>query len=373
MVDIHGEVSPGFEPVRDVFAGNFVDGLELGASLGVYVEGRPVVDLWGGIADETSGRPWTEDTVAVTFSSTKGMTAACANMCIDRGLLDVDAPVTTYWPEFGQAGKDAIPVRWLLTHEAGVVAVDEPIGTDDIAAWDPVIAKLERQAPAFEPGSATGYHASTYGWLVGEIVRRVSGRSVGRFFADEVAAPLGLDAYIGTPQAELGRLARLQQAWSEDAKPAPNATPTLMARVFANPGVIDPDDVRNVTAERPAGGGVTNGRNLARMYAALIGEVDSIQLLSRQQLDRARTCLVAGIDVVLGRPVARGLGFMVHHDEAPISGPGSFGHAGAGGSFGMAHPERRLAIGYVMNRMGTDPDPRFDRLLAATLACVDRA
>jgi CubicO group peptidase (beta-lactamase class C family) len=369
--DVYGDVEEGFGPVCDAFANNFADGLELGASLCVFVGGRAVVDLWGGVADGMTGRPWVEDTLAVTFSATKGMTAACANLCIDRGLVQVDAPVTTYWPEFGQAGKSDIPVRWLLTHEAGVVAVDELISMDDIAAWDPVIDKLERQAPAFEPGSATGYHASTYGWLVGEVVRRVSGRSLGAFFAEEVVSPLGLDAYIGTPVAELGRLARLEQSWSADTKPAADATPTLMTRVFANPGVIDPDDVRNVTAERPAGGGVTNGRSLARMYAGLIGEVDGVRLLSRAQLDRARECLVAGTDAVLGVPVARGLGFMVHSEASPICGPGSFGHAGAGGSFGMAHPERGLAVGYVMNRMAAADDTRFTRLLDTTVACLN--
>jgi CubicO group peptidase (beta-lactamase class C family) len=371
MVEVHGNADSGFGRVLDAFAGNFDDGLELGASYCVYVGGRAVVDLWAGVADAATGKPWTDDTIAVTFSATKGMTATCANLCIDRGLLDADAPVTTYWPEFAQAGKECIPVRWLLTHEAGVVAVDEPISIDDIAAWDPVIGKLERQAPAFEPGSATGYHASTYGWLVGEVVRRASGRSLGTYFAQEVVTPLGLDAYIGLPGSELGRLAVFEQSWGAELKPDADAPPTLIARVFANPGVIDPDDIRNVTAERPAGGGVTNGAALARMYAGLIGEVDGVRILSPGQLDRARECLVAGTDAVLGAQVARGLGFQVHHPDAPLCGPGSFGHAGAGGSMGLAHPERELAVGYVMNRMGSVPDPRFTRLLDATIACLD--
>jgi CubicO group peptidase (beta-lactamase class C family) len=374
MTEVHGMVADGYEPVRDAFVANFDEGLELGASVGVYADGEPVVDLWAGIADSTTGREWAEDTIAVPFSVTKGMTATCANICIDRGVLDVDAPVAKYWPEFAQAGKEDIPVRWLLTHQSGVVAVDEPISMDDMVAWDPVIGKIERQAPAFEPGSATGYHASTYGWLVGEVVRRASGRTIGTFFSEEVAGPLGLDAHIGLPESELGRVARLEQSWSSYAKPDPDAAPTLRSRVFANPGVIDPDDTRNVTAERPAGGGVINGRNLARMYAGLIGEVDGVRVLSREQLDRARTCLVKGEDVVLGRPVARGLGYSVHDDIYPISGPGSFGHSGAGGSFGMAHPERNLAVGYVMNRMvAEDADPRFRRLLDAAVACAERA
>jgi CubicO group peptidase (beta-lactamase class C family) len=370
MAHSKGSVQRGFEGVREAFEANFDAGIELGASLGVYVDGQEVVNLWGGLATAPT-TDWTADTVAVTFSSTKGMTAACANMCIDRGLLDIDAPVTSYWPEFGQAGKDTIPVRWLLTHQSGVVAVDEPISMEDIAAWDPVIHKIERQAPAFTPGTATGYHASTYGWLVGEVVRRVAGRSVGTFFAEEIAEPLGLDAWIGMPSTELTRLATIEQTWNEQTKPSTMAADTLAARVFANPGVIDPDDERNVTAERPAGGGVTNGRSLARMYASLIGEVDGTRLLSAQQLDTARRCSVSGTDAVLGTPVARGLGFMVHHASQTLCGPGSFGHMGAGGSFGLADPERGVAVGYVMNRMCMAEDSRFPRLLNAVLASLD--
>jgi CubicO group peptidase (beta-lactamase class C family) len=370
MAKVGGDATTGFGGVRDAFEANFDDGLELGASLGVYVDGREVVNLWGGLA--APSREWTAETVAVTFSSTKGMTATCANMCIDRGLLDIDAPVALYWPEFGQAGKDLIPVRWLLTHQSGVVAIDEPISMEDIAAWDPVIHKIERQAPAFTPGTATGYHASTYGWLVGEIVRRAAGRSVGTFFAQDVAAPLGLDAWIGMPTSELPRLAKIEQAWSEQTKPPPEAAHSIATRVFSNPGVIDPDDERNVTAERPAGGGVTNGRSLARMYAALLGEVDGIRLVSADQLEQARRCSAAGTDVVLGTPVARGLGYMVHDAGQELVGQGSFGHMGAGGSFGVADPARGLAIGYVMNRMCMSEDPRLPRLIDAVLASVDR-
>jgi CubicO group peptidase (beta-lactamase class C family) len=370
MAEVHGEVETGFAEVCDAFTANFDDGLELGASLGVYVDGREVVHLWGGTARPSTD--WTADTVAVTFSATKGMTAACANMCIDRGLIDTDAPVASYWPEFGQAGKDMIPVRWLLTHQSGVVAVDEPISMEDIAAWDPVVHKLERQTPAFTPGTATGYHASTYGWLVGEVVRRAAGLSIGTFFAQEIAAPLELDAWIGMPSSELSRLATIEQTWSEQTRPSLEAPDTLAGRVFANPGVIDPDDERNVTAERPAGGGVTNGRSLARMYAALVGEVDGVQLISAEQLENARRCYAEGPDVILGTSVARGLGFMVHCAGQTLCGQGSFGHMGAGGSFGLADPERGLAVGYVMNRMCMTEDRRFPRLIDAVLASVDR-
>lgn len=208
MASIDGEVEAGFEAVRKAFELNFERHDELGASFCAYVDGHPVVDLWD---------------------------------------------------------KEAIPVRWRLSHQAGVVAVDEPISLEDIIAWDPVIEKIERQAPCWTPGQGVGYHASTYGWLVGELVRRVTGRTIGTFLAEEIAAPLGMQAWLGLPDEQLANLARLKQSWSAESKPDPTDAPaTLMARVFANPGVIDPDDLRNLKAERPAGGCVTNGRGLAR-------------------------------------------------------------------------------------------------------------
>src|SRR2546421_8264109 len=194
---IEGQVDAKFKGVRDAFAANFADHGEVGAGVALYVDGRKVVDLWGGVADGETGRPYAEDTLQLVFSTTKGATAICANLLAQRGELDVDAPVATYWPEFATAGKESIPVRWLLCHKAGLPAVDGTMSTEDALAWDPVIRALERQQPLWEPGTAHGYHATTYGWLVGEVVRRISGKSLGRFFADEVAAPLRLDFRIG--------------------------------------------------------------------------------------------------------------------------------------------------------------------------------
>ncbi len=209
MTEIDGWVAPGFEPVRDTFRANFERHGEVGAAVAFYVEGRPVVDLWGGLADPAKDRPWTEDTLQLVFSTTKGATAACANLLAQRGQLDIDAPVATYWPEFAQAGKASIPVRWILCHKAGLPWVDATMTLEEALSWEPVVRALEVQEPAWEPGTAHGYHATTYGWLVGEVVRRIDGRSLGRFWADEIAGPLGLEWWIGLPEELHHRVAPL--------------------------------------------------------------------------------------------------------------------------------------------------------------------
>ncbi|PZF91889.1 serine hydrolase domain-containing protein, partial [Micromonospora endophytica] len=208
-MDVQGTVAPGFEGVREVFARNFATHGEVGAAVCVYRHGRPVVDLWAGVADPDTGRPWREDTLQVVYSTTKSATAACAHLLSQRGELDLDAPVAAYWPEFAAAGKEGIPVRWLLSHQAGLPALDTPVSLADIRSWDPVVRALARQAPVWTPGTAHGYHGLTYGWLVGEVVRRVSGRSLGDYFAEEIAAPLGLDFWIGLPASELPRVSRI--------------------------------------------------------------------------------------------------------------------------------------------------------------------
>ena len=195
-----GFAASGWEAVAAAFADNFELHGELGAACCVYLDGRPVVDLWGGTADRRSGRPWDEDTVAVVFSTTKGATAICAHMLAERGELDLDAPVARYWPEFAAEGKGDLRVRWLLSHQAGLPVVDTPLSLEDACAWEPVIRALERQRPVWQPGTQQSYHAVTYGFLVGEVVRRATGRTLGRFFADEVATPLGLSAWIGLPR-----------------------------------------------------------------------------------------------------------------------------------------------------------------------------
>src|SRR5262245_9465984 len=208
-VQIGGTVAPGFEGVRAAFARNFAEHGEVGAAFSLVHDGRMVVDLWGGVADAATGVPYTDDTLQLVFSTTKGATAICANLLAQRGELDVEAPVAEYWPEFGQAGKGEVPVRWLLGHRAGLPYVNGSIELAECLAWDPAVEALAAMEPLWEPGTAHGYHAVTYGWLVGEVVRRISGRSLGRFFADEVAGPLGLEFWIGLPAEQQPRVAPL--------------------------------------------------------------------------------------------------------------------------------------------------------------------
>src|SRR4051794_24678672 len=233
MAQVEGTVEPGFEGVRDAFAKNFEDNGEVGAAFALHVDGKKVVDLWGGTADVHTGRPYTSDSLQLVFSTTKGATAMCASLLAERGLLDVDAPVATYWPEFAANGKESIPVRMLLNHEAGLYTVDKAPAFADTLKWDPIIDALAAQAPLWEPGTAHGYHALTYGWLVGEVVRRIDGRSIGQFFQEEVAAPLGIEFWIGLPKEQHDRVAPLVAADVPD-DPAARA----FAEQFTGPDTI---------------------------------------------------------------------------------------------------------------------------------------
>ena len=385
---IDGHVEPGFEGVRDAFARNFTEHGDVGAGFALHVEGRKVVDLWGGIADAATNRPYDEDTLQLVFSTTKGATAVCANLLAQRGELDVDAPVAKYWPEFAQAGKEDLPVRWLLCHKAGLPTVDKRLAYEEVLEWDPVIRALEVQAPFWEPGTAHGYHALTYGYLVGEVVRRISGKSLGTFFADEVATPLGLEFWVGLPEEHEHRVAPLIGGLA----PGPDADPALKAMVeqfmgpdtllgralslngaMAEPGAFNRRDLH--AAEVPAANGVTNARSLSRMYAGAAGTlpgIDAAPLLTRAQMDNARETQTAGDDRCLMFQTTFGLGFFTASLFAPYGAAGSFGHSGAGGSVGFADPENQLGFGYVMNKMDQNlsGDPRTRGLVQAAYDAI---
>jgi CubicO group peptidase (beta-lactamase class C family) len=368
---IDGYTAAGFEKVRDQFEQNFEEGLEVGAAFSAYHRGEKVVDLWGGVADVVSSRPWAEDTIALVYSSTKGATAVCANKLAQEGALDIEAPVAEYWPEFAQAGKEAMPVRQLLTHQAGLAWVDEELTLDDVLAWDPLVEALARQAPLWEPGSAHGYHAVTYGHLVGEVVRRISGRSLGTYFREEVAEPLGLDFWIGLPEEQEPRVAMLvgNLGPTADLDEGTRALieqfmgpDTMLGKALTVNGAFgraESSDGGNVFNERrvhaaeiPAANGICDARSLARMYAACIGEVDGVRILTDAQMRDAATQRTSGPNtVLLGMDLQFGLGFFVPSTLMEIGGPNSFGHAGAGGSLGWADPDADLAFGYVMNKM----------------------
>jgi CubicO group peptidase (beta-lactamase class C family) len=391
MVDIEGLVEPGWEKVADAFRANFDEGKELGAAVAVYQGGRPMVDLWGGVADRTTGRSWDRDSLVIVFSSTKGMTAILANLLAQRGELDLDAPVASYWPEFAQQGKEAIPVRWLLTHQAGLLAVDAPLTLDEICAWDPLVAALAAQAPLWEPGQHHAYHALTYGHLVGEVLRRITGKSVGQLFQDEVVGPLGLSAWMGLPESEEPRVARI-----EPAPPVADEALRALLDSFLGPDSVFARSVLGIpvelvtedggyfgsrqvrAAEIPAGNMVTDARSLARAYAATVGEVDGTRLLEPDTVAAARTIQTA-TSAPWGLPpgleafgLVAGIGFQVATELAPLVGPTSFGHGGAGGSMGLGEVEHEIGFGYVMNQMLTEiPNrPRNQLIMDAVAACA---
>jgi CubicO group peptidase (beta-lactamase class C family) len=389
MAKIEGEVAAGFEPVRDAFDDNFEQHGDVGAAFCLYQHGQKLVDLWGGVANADTGKAWDRDTLQLVYSTTKGATAICALRLVERGDLDLDAPVADYWPEFKVEGKERIPVRWLLSHRSGLPIIDARLTPSEALAWQPAVTALAAQRPVWEPGTAHGYHALTYGWLVGEVVRRVDGRSLGQFFADEVAAPLGIDFWIGLPADQEHRVSRLSQ-------PAPVSIPEgvdldslpkelrQMAEVFLDPTstsmraltITDPPIDWNAPAthraEVPAGNGICTARGLARMYAGAIGEVDGARLLGAETVAAATQTQSEGPDRILLIPTRFGLGFMLNSDFSPLLGPTSFGHAGAGGSLGFADPESGVAFGYVMNQMQQNlaGDARTLGLLAAVRRCL---
>lgn len=373
MSSVHGTVARGWEAVREAFAANFSSGDDSGAACAVYRGGVPVVDVWAGFADVAEGRWWDEDTIALTFSATKGLTAACVLLLVERGQLDLDVPVAAFWPEFGARGKAHIPLRWVLCHKAGLAAVDGDLTLAEVLAWDPVVAAIAAQAPNWEPGSAHGYHARSYGWILGEVVRRVTGRSLGAFFADEIARPLGLDFWIGLPPSEMRRCARILPPTNLPAIADLFGADSLMARVLNGPsGLFAYDEMWNrrdvLAAEMPSSNGVGNARALARFYAVLVGEVDGMRLLRPETVTAARTIEADGPDRVLMLPSRYGLGFTLQPMLAPGAGADCFGHPGAGGALGFADPTGHLGFGYVTTRMRFDMtgDPRSRRLVDAT-------
>jgi len=387
MAESQGFTAPGFEGVRDAFENNFAQGLEVGAAFSAYHRGEKVVDLWGGIADSTTGRPWTEDTIEVVFSTTKGVTAICAHKLAQEGKLDFDAPVAKYWPEFAQNGKADIPLSYLLSHQAGLAWVDGTMTAEEVFEWDPVIRALEAQAPLWQPGTAHGYHATTYGWLVGEVIKRVSGMSVGTYFRKEIADPLHLDFWIGLPESEEPRVARLsgnlvptesdpemrkliEQFMGPDTE--------LGKALFAPGGALGhDDDIFNSralhAAEIPAAGGIGDARSIAKLYAACVGEVDGIRVLTADEVKLATVQQTSGPNrVLMGFDLQFGLGFIVPSSLITLGGPNSFGHFGAGGSVGWADPDAGFGFGYVMNNMalGLAGDTRSYDLVNACYAAV---
>jgi CubicO group peptidase (beta-lactamase class C family) len=373
MAEIHGRVEPGFEAVREAFEANFEEHGDVGASACIYHRGRSVVDLWGGTRDAAGKEPWEQDTISIVFSATKGVTAICAHLLVERGELDLDAKVAHYWPEFAANGKADIPVRWVLSHRAGLAMIEGDLTLEQTLAWDPVVEAIAAQAPNWEPGTAHGYHVRSYGWILGEIVRRITGAPIGELLRREIAEPLGLDFWIGLPEAEHPRCAELiPPEGGMDALAQILGAESLTARAMSGPSnLFAYDQMWNrpelLSAALPSSNGIGNARALARLYAATVGEPDGVRVLRPETVAAACVEHSEGPDKVIMVPSRFGLGFSLPPMLSTGCGPASFGHPGAGGSLGFADPEAEIGFGYVMNRMRLEatPDPRANGLVEA--------
>jgi CubicO group peptidase (beta-lactamase class C family) len=390
-----GTVAAGFESVREAFlAAQAKD--KGGAQLCIYRHGERVADLWAGY-DPANNRPYGEDTIGVMMSCTKGVVAAAIHILADRGLVDFDAPLAKYWPEFGAAGKAAITVRQALSHTGGLMGYDEAdhMGPTELFDFDYSARQLARMAPLWAPGTAVMYHFVTFGVLAGELIRRVDGRSVGRFVAEEIVEPLGIDLWIGLPPDQEARRAPhfnegpqiLLEQWRAVLAAQGLDLEDRLVRAFlstamaTDTAIMQMNDSRAFrAAELPAGNAIGDARALAKIYAALIGRVDGVRLISADAMERARTPQTTG----LGNPgelakMSRAgvqnfsLGFEMPAVVKPMLGPGSFGHAGAGGRWAFAHPETGIAVGYMCNTMlqsTSGPDPRWVGWLGALREAV---
>jgi CubicO group peptidase (beta-lactamase class C family) len=392
-LSIDGDVAAGFEAVRVAFESNFAEREEKGASCCVYVDGGRKVDLWGGVADVQTGKRWEADTLALVYSATKGATSVLCHRLAAEGQLDLDAPVADYWPEFGAAGKGHVTVRTVMAHRAGLPLVEaaDPLSREELLDGDAVVRTLAAQTPLWEPGSAYGYHALTFGWLLGEVVARVTGKSLGAAFQEQVAVPLGLDFFIGLPQEENGRVALLVdpplpdlaeiEAIEDDDKrraslrilEAASDPESLFSRVLSSSGVLPAQSAQAWNneklwaAEQPAANGITNARSLAKMYAACIGSIDGTRLLDDAVVRDAAREQSAGGDRVVPLPLRFGTGFQLPNPILPLLSDSSFGHTGAGGALGFADLDSRVAFGYVQNQLGGDlsGEPRTEALVKA--------
>jgi CubicO group peptidase (beta-lactamase class C family) len=383
---ISGSCESRFDAVKAAFAQNLTERGDLGAAVCIYIDGQPVVDLWGGHADAARTRPWERDTIACVASTGKGITSVCLLRLVQRGLIELDMPVAHYWPEFGQVGKQAIPVRWLLSHRAGLPAVRKDMSSDAMFKWFPFVKALAEETPWWEPGTRHGYHATTFGFLVGELVRRVSGQSIGQFLQTEIGKPLDADFFIGVPESEDARAAEMlvepppppgEDSWIQQLLNDPQS---MAARTFFNPP-RPPQGMNNRVwraAEIPASNAYASARGIARIYAALArgGSLDGVQVLDPHTLDIAVREQSHGPDAVIPIVSRFGLGFWLPTADTPYGpSPRAFGHPGRGGSVGFADPDARVGFGYVPNQyLGTSlgqRDPRVEALVGALYASLD--
>jgi CubicO group peptidase (beta-lactamase class C family) len=379
---IHGDCEPQFAKVRDAFVENYRVEDEVGSAFCVMRDGKVVVDLWGGFRDAARTQPWERDTIVCMMSVVKGLCGITFNTLVDRGLVDPDAPVAKYWPEFAQNGKGAIPVRYILDHRAGLPVLTDPLWPGAMFDREAITNALAAQAPLWEPGTQAGYHIHTQGYLLSEITRRVTGKTIARYFRDEVAVPLAVDYQIGgLSPADQARCAELQPVTEGTLFAVKDKQPdTLLGKAFAqNPAEPWPVTLNSPAwreAEIASANGHGNARAVARIYGAVArgGELDGVRLLSPAGIERMRTEQHNLTEVMQQRPYHQGLGVLLNTETAVWMGPNpkAFGHHGIGGSIGMADPEAKLGISYSVNRMHArgDNGPRARRLIEAVYASL---
>lgn len=355
--DIHGYCDQRFSAVKDAFANNFESGLEVGASFSATIDGEYVIDIWGGYSDAAQTIHWERDTITNVYSTTKTMVTLCALVLIDRGQLKIDSLVSDYWPEFAQAGKEKIIVRWLLSHSAGLSGFNVPLSLEDMYDWDKIIRIIEQQEPWWEPGTKSGYHMVTFGYLVGELVRRISGKSIGTFFRDEVAIPLGADFHIGLAEEHDTRVAELIPPPSMEP-PYIEPDSIIGKTLFNTPIIPGYSDRAWRAAEIPSSDGHGNARSLARIGSLLAcgGKLDGLHFLSQATIDEAITEQFNDIDIVMGVPIRWGLGFGLANKKLDYLNPRTFYWGGFGGSWLEMDPDSRMCFSYVMNKLELDPN-----------------
>jgi CubicO group peptidase (beta-lactamase class C family) len=363
-------VAPGYEAVAAEFQRNFTERGDRGAAFAAFRGEETLIDIWGGLAE--TGRPWAADTLQPIFSGSKGLVAICVLIQIDRGLIDLEAPVRRYWPEFAASGKAEVTVRQLVTHSASLPGLAESVQLSDLTDRELITRNLERQPPFADPRAAHAYNPLTFGWLCGELVRRTDGRPVGRFLAEEVAAPLGLEVYVGLPQELEPRVARMElvEGFGKRHRHRPDGEDRLIWAVWANPPVWAPETfpwnrADYHRAEIPAAGGIGAARSMAKLYALLD------RLLSPAALTLASTVLERRLDPLIDETQTFGVGFELG-DERGLFGPvrGGFGHTGAGGSTHGRWPDQQIGFSYAMNQMRHQDDERATKLLKALSTCL---
>jgi CubicO group peptidase (beta-lactamase class C family) len=386
-VSFDGFVADGWSEVADAFAHNIDNREDIGAGVSVFHKGKCVVDIAGGYFDKEATKPYTLDTLQLVFSSTKGVVATAVAICVERGLLSYEDPVSQIWPEFAAHGKEHVTVAQLLSHQAGLYTVDGPLTFEEVLDWNTMVSRLANTAPLFPVGSTHGYHAITFGWLAGHLVRLVDGRNIGRFIAEEIATPLGGEIYVGLPAHLEPRVSPINTGWPRTATSAPAAPVQLPNKYLVSAlsvngalnvkGGFNREDLH--AAEVPGANGIANARSLAAMYSATFTETETSNGPVRLLNDDTRSKMTVQqtkdgeVDLCLQTQRTFAMGFVTPSEKLAFDAPGSYGHAGAGGSVSFADPLRQMSFSYIMNRMKDSmfTDPRAVRLIEAASRCAD--